>query len=111
MHSDISSLTREDRQSYRLNKLGIEKSALDWENSLIIIKQNLDVMRAAECGDPRCFLRWQELLTEGPESVREIILAFTDEAQVLRSFCPFAGIIDQEERLKIIRDSWHEARK
>jgi hypothetical protein len=110
MNAEISKLSREDRQSYRLNKLGIETSRKDWENALVIIKRNLETMRSADSGDPRYILRWQELLSQGPEAVSKIILGINDEAQVLRSFCPFGGILNEEERLKIIRESWTEAR-
>lgn len=49
------------------------------------------------------WLEWQGILeTESLENILNIITAETDEGQRLRSSSPFAGLISQEERRRII---------
>lgn len=50
------------------------------------------------------WLEWQEILeTESLENILKIITAETDEGQRLRSSSPFAGIIGEEERQRVIK--------
>ena len=47
--------------------------------------------------------KWKEILTRPWAKVREMLLEESDEGQRLRSSKPFAGIVTEDERLKIIR--------
>jgi hypothetical protein len=65
---------------------------------------------AAECCGERYLDRWDELIAGGPDVLTVVLLEETDEGQVLRSICPFGGILSEDERLQIISDCWNEAR-
>ncbi|MCW5961950.1 MAG: hypothetical protein KIS76_17445 [Pyrinomonadaceae bacterium] len=50
------------------------------------------------------WLEWKEILeNESLENILKIISAETDEGQRLRSSSPFAGLISEDERRKVIK--------
>jgi hypothetical protein len=104
--SNAAAMTPEDLKSFRINLAGLQSARKNWPAALVVIRKNLATMRAAESCSERYLDRWEELLAGGPDQVAEIILAQTSEGQVLRSLCPFAGLIDEDERRRIVKEAY-----
>lgn len=52
-----------------------------------------------ECGD---FRLWREILESSPERLPDILLGTNEEAVRLRQSSPFAGLVPEESRRKIL---------
>ncbi len=68
-----------------------------------VANRNLRLFSDQRLGNQRYIDRWRDLLTQGPSCVAEVVLADTDEAQVLRSTAPFAGLLPQDEVQRLRR--------
>lgn len=55
--------------------------------------------RGVECGD---FYVWRELLELSPERLPDILLGTNEESVRLRQSSPFAGLVPEESRRKIL---------
>lgn len=106
-----SAMTREDRQSLILNSRALQAARHDWPGAIGVIRRNLDTMRAAKSCSARYLDKWQQLIAQGPDVLATVVLAETDEGQVLRSVSPLGGILTEGDRLRIIKDCWSEARR
>src|SRR5262249_31955187 len=104
-------MTQEDRQSLILNSRALQAARHDWPRAVGIICRNLATMRAAESCSARYLDTWQRLTAQGPDVLATVVLAETDEGQVLRSVSPLGGLLSKSDRLRIIKDCWREARR
>ena len=52
---------------------------------------------------PAYVSRCRDLMRQGPEAMKRVFLAITDEGQVLRSIHPWVGLLPNDERLAILR--------
>jgi hypothetical protein len=96
-------MLREDVRSLALTRAALERLVGDWPRLLPFVQGNIATMRRAESCSERYLSAWEELLNAGPEMLCSVILASTDEAQVLRSIHPLAGLLSPAERTDIIR--------
>jgi hypothetical protein len=83
-------------------RVALEKAALDWPAAVAIIRRNIGTMRRAESCSERYLARWEELVEQGRDIVVAVILADTNEGQVLRSIFPMGGILTEFERLTFL---------
>jgi hypothetical protein len=74
----------------------------DWDRHVPTIRRNLATMRRAGSCSALYLDRWEQLLAAGPETLCEVVLADTDEGQVLRSVHPLAGILAPHERWRVL---------
>ncbi|MCS7338591.1 MAG: hypothetical protein NZ739_10205 [Verrucomicrobiae bacterium] len=59
---------------------------------------------------PPVLLEWQRILRDWPfQKILELLRSDSPEARRLRQSSPFCGILDEEERLQILRD--YEAKR
>ena len=100
---DLSTLTPEDRRSWRLNEASIRHAMADWPSARRLVTANLDRMARNERVAPAYITRCRGLLEQGPEAMKAAFLALTDEGQVLRSVHPWAGLLPDAERMAILR--------
>ena len=63
--------------------------------------RNLSLFSQQGIGNPRYIKRWNDLLDMVPDKIVSIVMAQTDEGQVLRSTAPFAGMLSQGEILRL----------
>jgi hypothetical protein len=101
---------REDSQSFALTQAALIQAAKSWPAARVTIAANLATMRRTESCSTKYLKRWEELLDQGLDRLSEVVLAETDEAQVLCSVFPLSGILPEEERLRIIRRCWSDYR-
>jgi predicted nucleic acid-binding protein len=99
MHAAMS---KEDLRSLALTRAAVERLVGEWPRHVALVRQNIAVMRRAGSCAERYLARWEALLTAGPEALAATILADSDEAQVLRSVHPFAGILSPRERWAVL---------
>lgn len=102
---DLSTLTPEDKRSWRLNEAALAHASRDWPSASKIIARNLDRLEREQRAAPAYIARCRDLFAQGPDEMREAFLALTDEGQVLRSIHPFAGLLPQREREMILRQT------
>jgi hypothetical protein len=101
---------REDNQSFALTQAALIQAAKAWPEARIVMEKNIATMRRAESCSEKYLKRWEQLIDEGLDRLREVILAETDEGQVLCSAAPLAGLLSDEERLSIIHRCWADYR-
>lgn len=99
---DLSSLSPEDRRSWHLNAAAIAHARADWSRAKAVITLNLDRMERRQTVSPTYIARCRELVSLDIDEMAAVFLALTDEGQVLRSVHPWAGLLPNDERLKIL---------
>lgn len=58
-------------------------------------------------------MEWQSILDQGMNAALSVAVEDSERAQVLRSTSPFAGVLDEEERLAFLaawKSSWRAKR-
>jgi len=109
MHDTAPSvMTREDSRSLALSRAAVQRLSADWDRWVPMVRRNLDLMRARSTCSRVYLDRWEDLLARGPEEVAAVVLAPTDEGQVLRSIHPFAGILHPRERWALLAERARE---
>jgi hypothetical protein len=101
-------MNREDRQSLALTRLSLTKAHRDWPKAEAIVRRNIQTMRAAGTCADKYLARLEQLIEQGVGQFSEVLLRENDEGQVLRSISVLSGILTQDERLLIIRESFAE---
>lgn len=101
---------REDLRSLALTRAALERLFGDWPRHVPQVSRNIDVMRRADSCAEAYLARWEDLLRAGPTAIASVVLADTDEAQVLRSVHPLSGLLTPAERWAVLRaQRWVEA--
>jgi hypothetical protein len=95
-------MNREDRRTLMLTEAALARLASDWPRRAATVAENIATMRRAGSCAERYLRRWEELLAQGPEALRAVLLADSDEAQVLRSVYPLAGLLSPRERWAVL---------
>lgn len=95
---------REALRSLWLNRAIAGRLARDPERVLAKARSNLVRFRRLHArGTARRWLEeWEGLIDEGPDSVMRILVAETPHAADLRQNSPFAGVLSQGERRRIL---------
>jgi hypothetical protein len=95
-------MTREDRRSLTLAEAALARLAGDWSRYAPVVAENIATMRRAGSCAETYLRRWEALMAAGPEALRATLLADSDEAQVLRSVHPLAGLLSPRERWDLL---------
>lgn len=77
---------------------------LDWES----VSKNLDRVQEAIHGDKAhaALGRWRKLLQDrDSRALEDVFLSMTEEADLMRTISPFAGVLPETERLAVLRDT------
>ena len=99
----IRDLQRTDRRSLALHARVFDHLLRDPESVRRIARRNLDVMGEAN-PDAGPWLEEWSLLLDGPlHELAAVLLSSDQHACGLRRSSPFAGVLDQEERLEVLR--------
>lgn len=102
---DLKNLIPEDRRSWRLNAAAIAHARADWPKAKAVINLNLDRMEQRQTVSPAYIARCRGLVALGIDEAAAAFLALTEEGQVLRSVHPWAGLLPNDERLKILAET------
>ena len=95
-------MTAEDRRSLALTEAALARLVGAWAVHAPTVLQNIATMRSAgSCAEPY-LRRWEELIERGPDALAAVVLAHSDEAQVLRSVHPLAGLLSPRERWAVL---------
>lgn len=90
-----------DRRAYEMCRVALDHLARDRAGVTAKARGLVDLWeRGQTCHAWYCG-RWRELLDRPAEEIRAILMAATDEGQMLRANAPFAGIFSREERNRI----------
>lgn len=99
-----STLTREEMRSLWLNRAVAAAVARDPERVLEHARRNLERFeRIHEHTTVVTWLeRWRAILDAGPEAVMEALTSTTPESADLRQNSPFAGVLSEMERRRVL---------
>lgn len=102
MGVDVESMTPDQTRSLLLHTLVAARIVSDPESIISRARQNL--RRWSELGrhDTYWLERWQRALESPPGQVVLLLTERTQDAADMRQGTPFAGVLDQEERLAAI---------
>lgn len=92
----------EDRRSLALTRAALDRLCRAWPADVALVRANIATMRRAGSCAPAYLRRWERLLDAGPQALQDILLADTDEAQLLRSVHPLAGLLSPRERWALL---------
>jgi hypothetical protein len=95
-------LRAEDRRSLALTRAALARLCQSWPSGVAQVRANIATMRRAGSCSPTYLRRWEALLAAGPRALADALLADTDEAQVLRSVHPLAGLLSPCERWAVL---------
>lgn len=103
-HATRSSLNRDQRQSLWLHAAVAGRVAVDPSGTIGRARSNLERLRnvhptgmSAHWGS-----MWQSVLDEGPDRVLETLTSPTPLSVELRQNSPFAGVLNDAERLSVL---------
>jgi hypothetical protein len=92
----------EDRRSLALTRAALARLRQSWPSGVPLVRANIETMRRAGSCAPAYLHRWETLLAAGPRALEETLLADTEEAQLLRSVHPLAGLLSPRERWAVL---------
>ena len=95
-------MSKEDLRSLALTRAAVERLVGEWPRHVPLVQRNIAVMRHAESCAERYLTAWEALLAASPDVLASSVLADSDEAQVLRSVHPLAGVLTPRERWAIL---------
>ncbi|MCD0449462.1 hypothetical protein LO762_09700 [Actinocorallia sp. API 0066] len=96
-------LSREAERSLWLNRAVVTELESDADRVLGIARRNLERMRGREgWGRNPWLVRWRIVLDSGVDAVIEVLLSRDPEAVELRQNTPFAGVLPQEDRERLL---------
>ncbi|MDQ2913761.1 MAG: helix-turn-helix domain-containing protein [Chloroflexota bacterium] len=97
-------LTREEMRSLWLNRAVAARIAMDPDRVFAHARQNLDRFERIHEGSSvaKWLERWRRVLDAGPEAVMEVLTSMAPEAAELRQNSPFAGVLSDRERHRVL---------
>lgn len=100
---------RDERQSLWLHAAVAGRLAADPVGSLARARANLARLRSAhpDGRSDRWFDSWESILGSGPEAVLQALTELTPRAIELRQNSPFAGVLSDDERMRVL-DAFRE---
>lgn len=90
-----------DRRAYEMCRLALDHLARDPQGVTARAHALVDLWERKQTCHPWYCTRWRDLLGRSVEEIRAVLMAETDEGQMLRANAPFAGIFSREERNRI----------
>ncbi|WP_106400455.1 hypothetical protein [Actinocorallia populi] len=98
-------LPREAERSLWLNRAVVSALESDPDRVLAIARRNLQRMRDRQgWGRNPWLVRWMIILDAGVDAVIEVLLSRDPEAVELRQNAPFAGVLEQEHRERLLEE-------
>jgi len=109
----LGGLTRDQERALWLHRLVAAKLVLDPDGVLARARANLGrLMRVHPRGMAAHWLaQWERILDSGLDAVLETLTSAAPRAAELRQNSPFAGVVTEEERLRVLenfRRHWRE---
>lgn len=99
-----------DRKSLELHRLAVQKIKAD-PALFCRVQETLTRYMAKAGTTPSPYLtEWQSILDQGIGVALSVVVEDSERAQVLRSSSPFAGVLDEEERLAFLA-AWASSRR
>ena len=98
-------LGREQERSLWLHRAVLGQLAIDPEGTLRIAAENVHRWRLVHRpgGMTQHWLtEWEDVLRRGPDAVAEVLTSRTPEAIELRQNTPFAGVLSQPTRARVL---------
>ncbi len=90
-------MNRSDTRDYELHRLVVEHIERDPKGVLS------RALRTIQNRDPHQYYHeWRRIIELGPARVIETLLDKSERSSTLRSASPFAGVLSQEERLRVL---------
>jgi len=106
-------LTREEEKSLRLHQALLTPMLTDPTVVIAQARNNLDRWTGMHRPDGmtvRYFEEWKRVLDHGLDAIVEVMVSPSQEARELRQNSPFAGVLPDETRLRVLRtfrDHWN----
>jgi len=97
-------LTHHDRLSFALHQVVKKRILSNPEEVIQKGKDNLEKWSAQYGYCPEWLIEWQNILNNGVHAICRVLESTDEYATLLRSSSPFAGIVSNQERLRIIRE-------
>lgn len=95
-------LTRDQRRSLRLGHAVAGKLVLDPPSVLKKAKENLSHLQEVHPGAKRWLAEWGSLLDGPTDGILEALTSPAPRARELRQNSPFAGVLTEEERARVL---------
>jgi len=100
-HSDL------DARSLALHRLAVQK-VRDDPSLLSIVSKNLLHWQDTVCPGTQAYLeQWADALSSGEQTILELAVEESENANILRQCSPFAGVLDHSERFSFLKN-WRE---
>jgi excisionase family DNA binding protein len=101
-------LTRDQRRSLWLGYAIAGKIVAEPNAAIALARRNIDTMLLTQRGSGRRWLtRWQDLLDGPTEEILATLTSNSINARELRQNNPFAGLLDDATRLRVISATGH----
>lgn len=94
--------TRDERQSVWLHTAVAGRVVKDPDGSLARARTNITKMRAAHAAPVPWLDAWERLIDRGAQAIVKVLVADTPESVELRQNSPFAGVLTDVERRKVL---------
>jgi excisionase family DNA binding protein len=98
----IRTLRREELRSLWLHRAVAGKVVEDPDRAIATARSNLKRMRQAQPRASAWLVAWEAVLASGPEAILETLTSTSRRAIDLRQNTPFAGLLNEQERLAIL---------
>lgn len=98
----VRTLRREELRSLWLHRAVAGKVVEDPDGAIATARRNLDRMRQAQPRASAWLDAWEDVLASGPEAILRTLTSPSRRAVDLRQNTPFAGLLNEQERLAII---------
>jgi excisionase family DNA binding protein len=105
-------LTREEVKSLRLHQALLAAILVEPTAVIATARANLDRwthMHRPDGVSMRYFEEWKRVLDQGLDAIVEVMISPSQEARELRQNSPFAGVLSDETRVRVLRtlkDEW-----
>ncbi|MDT5048731.1 MAG: hypothetical protein QOD88_2405 [Mycobacterium sp.] len=105
-------LTREEEKSLRLHQALLTPMLAEPDVVISKARDNLDRWTSLHRPDgmtSRYFEQWKRVLDGGLDTIVDVVISPSQEARELRQNSPFAGVLPDETRLRVLRsfkDHW-----
>lgn len=98
-----------DRKSLELHRLAVQKIKADPALFHLVQERLTRFMARTSAASSPYLMEWQSILDQGMDVALSVAVEDSERAQVLRSSSPFAGVLDEEERLAFLA-AWASSR-
>jgi excisionase family DNA binding protein len=116
-HSEVDRLighrfTREEEKSLRLHQALLTPMLTEPDAVIAKARHNLDRWTGMHRPDgmtTRYFEKWNRVLDQGLDAIVDVVISTSQESRELRQNSPFAGVLPDETRLRVLRtfkDHW-----